>query len=54
MLSLTPKEKITGPQEPVTNDKMLKLTENQIENIWYIRLSVLFSVGMGVILYVKC
>ena len=32
-LSLTLREKSTGPLEPVANDKMLKLAENQIENI---------------------
>ena len=28
-----PREKNTGPLEPVLNDKMLKLVENQIVNI---------------------
>jgi hypothetical protein len=32
-LSLMPREKNTGPLEPVPNDKMLKLLENQIVNI---------------------
>ena len=32
-LSLMPKEKTTGPLEPVLNDRMLKFAENQIVNI---------------------
>ena len=32
-LSLMPREKNTGPLEPVLNDRMLKLAENQIVNI---------------------